>query len=211
MIEIQPRIELRSKWEQLAIIVAGGASHSGAYAQVYPDSSTPDASASRLLRIHPEIRERIHQLRDQVAEKATDHLAGIHNHVHNALLENIEHAKSYGKPVTNRDGEVVSWQRNHSAVNQGLKILADIHGLSLKAKNQQERGINDPEVQLTPDQLLASVFRRYAESKGMKIDQLSRHALSRIANAAGARLPVGEDPETEAEILRSVSETEDVP
>lgn len=206
----QPNIRLKKpRWEALAIKIAGGMTQSGAYAELYPSCKTPANSCGRLLRNNPMIRDRVNEIIDHAEEKVSDKIAMTADKVEDALLENIEHAKSFGKVIRDkRTGDIISCERNHSAINQGLKIIADVRGMTVKAKQERGRGADDPDVELTAEQLLASVLRRYAEARGMKIDKLTQGALGRIAAVAGARLPVGEDPAAEIEVLRPVSETE---
>ncbi len=181
----------KPQWETIAVQVATGKLGSHAYASAYPDCSTPASSYCRLTRRHPEIIERIEQVRGRCEDEAVARVAQTKDSVERSLLENIEHAKNYGKVIRDRNGVVITCERNHAAINQALKIIADINGLMPKSNARKGRDEDTPEAELTAKQILANIKRLYKQTNGAELDEDALGALELAANASGSPVAIG--------------------
>jgi len=197
----------KPQWETIAVQVATGKLGSKAYASAYPDCSTPASSYCRLTRRHPEILERIEQVRGRCEDEAVARVAQTKDSVEASLLENIEHAKKYGKVILrNQAGRAIEFERNHAAINQALKIIADINGLTVKANARKGRDADTPEAELTAKQILANIKRLYKQTNGAELDEDALGALELAANADGSPSSIGAPAIESVGVLRPIPE-----
>lgn len=208
-------IQLRKpQWEAIAVLVGTGIVEAEAYARHYPNCGTPGMSYRRLIKVHPEVLARVNQIRNAVMERAIDRGAMTTADVQAAYLENIEHAKKFGKVISrDRNGQAIEFERNHGAINQALAGIANVNGLSLAQAKKKRRGEDDPEAERTPDEVLRSIYRLVAETQGMTLDELTKSTLKQLAIGATDRVGEGDRGEVqgEAPALRSIPETETLP
>jgi len=201
---------LKPQWEVLAVQIATGTVKAHAYKNLYPNCSTPAASVCRLLRLHPEIMDRIEQVRNRMENEAIGRAAMTKASVEDALLENIEHAKKFGKVIRDRDGAEVSFERNHQAINTSLKLIADVNGLTIKANARKGRDEDTPQADLTVDQILRNIKRLYKTKHGKKMDAETLEVLDGIADAERSPGETGVSDLESVRILRPIPEAEGV-
>ena len=208
----QLEIKLRPRYEALALKLGQGVDGGDAYFELFNcHSGIKGRQFKRLVGLHPEILLRAEQIRYEVHTQGVRRAAMTKADVQEAILENIEHAKTQGRPVVNKLGEVVAWQRNHSAVNQGLALIANINGLTMAQRKKKDRGEEDPVAALSADQLVGSILRKYAAIHGKGMDDVGVEGLERIAASAGdGSGPGPADPEP-VEVLPPLPKTETVP
>lgn len=196
------RIKLKMpKWELLALRLGTGTNGVEAYRELYPTCTNPSKNYCRLTSMNPEILARAEQVRDAVEKKAISRTAMNREDVQEALLENLEHAKRFGRVIRDSRGTVLALERNHQAINAALKIIADINGLSIKQLQKKPRGEGDEEAMLTPEQLLKNILRKWAATKGKGLDAGSIDQLRSISDASGSGLPAGSGESEPAEVL----------
>jgi hypothetical protein len=201
----------KPRWEQLALRIGTGTDGVVAYRELYPNCSTASKNYNRLVRMNPDILARAEQVRAAVEKRAINRAAMAREDVQESLLENIEHAKMFGKVIRDkRTGEVIALERNHQAINAALKIVADINGLSIKQIQKKARGEDDEEAMLTPEQLLKNILRKWAATKGKGLDAGTIEQLRSISDASGTRSPTGSGEPEPPEVLRPLSEAKDV-
>jgi len=193
----------RSKWEVVAQRIALGDTDAVAYQKAGYRSKDPHSDASTLLRRHPEIRARAGELREQSFERQVDTQLVTRREVITELLENIQTAKT-GKPYFNKEGDVVATGRDFGAINQGLKLIADIEGMIVR-RSEQRVTEGDGIEGATPAELLQTIDNAFGKL-GFDFD-LTHLAETFDTESSESREAGDGDVAIPAEVLSTVSET----
>jgi hypothetical protein len=201
----------KPRWEALARDIGTGVDGPKAYGDLFECALSNRARQyNRLVKNHPEILKRAEQIRVEVHSATIRRASMTRGDVQDAVLRNIEAAQSIGKPIVAK-GEIVGWYPDYAAINQGLKIAADLNGLTIAMKAKEARGDSDPDVLMTPEHLVGSILRKYAAANGRGMADGAVAGLHALAASARSGSGTGQVHEEPIEVLSPVPETEGVP
>ena len=193
----------RSKWEVVAQRIALGDTDAMAYRKARYRSKDPHSDANTLLRRHPEIRERAVQLREQMFDRQVDTQLVTRREVISELLENLQSAKE-GKLYFDRHGELIATGRDYGAINQALKLIADIEGMIVR-RSEQRVTEGDGIQGATPAELLQTIDNAF-DKLGFDFD-LTQLADSFATGPTEAGTSGNGDVPVPSEVLPTLPET----
>jgi hypothetical protein len=194
-----------SRWEIVAQRMALGDNDTDAYVAAGYKSRLPKRDAHNLMTKHPEIRARAKELADLAFELKVDGELYSRKKTVEALLENIIEAKK-GSPVYDKQGELCGWKREFGAINQALKIIADIEGHIVRKSEKKVTSKNETG-ELSPAELFQTIEANLGRL-GVTID------VSQFSGFGSPSRPGssddGDEPEC-FEVLPAVPETAGAP
>ena len=196
-----------SKWEIVAQKHALGESWPRSYQLAGFHAKHPDVAVAKMLKRHPEVRDRSAFLQEKMFDKQVDVQIMTRDQVLMGLAENVRAAKD-ARPIIVR-GEVVGYTADHTAINGAYKLIAEIQGMVIK-KSEQKTGKLDPFEDANPAALVQMIEGSF-EKLGIEFDGrqfaaalgLSRQAETTGEDDGGASVP-------EAPVLEAVSRPRDL-
>ena len=154
------------KWELVAQKHALGESWPRSYKLAGFTNARPGIAVARLLKAHPEIKERSSFLQERIFDRQVDTQIMTRDQVLMGLAENIRNAK-LAKPIIIR-GEIQGYTADFGAINGGYKLIAEIQGMVIK-KSEQKTGKLDPFEDANPAALVQMIEGSF-EKLGIEFD-----------------------------------------